>query len=77
MMSQASGSNQAWLWAGNNIEPYPFCVTGAGDTYIRRVANTREWSGKSLDEILDAIKGELNSLSSRIDSIGDGNSGEE
>ena len=73
MMSSASGNNQAWLWAGNNAEPYPFCVTGAGETYIRRVANTTDWDGYSLDRIIDYIWSNgtygLKALREDIDSI--------
>ena len=55
MMSSASGQKQSWLWAGASSEPYPFCVTGEGKTYIRRVANSEHWLNYSLDQIVDYI----------------------
>lgn len=55
MMASASGSQQAWLWAGANDDPYPFVVTGEGKTRIAEIANTRYWEGYSLDEALDYI----------------------
>lgn len=55
MMSNASGEKQAWLWAGANIQPYPFVVTGAGETRIGKVANTEYWKGYSLGGALDKI----------------------
>ena len=51
----SSGSNQAWLWAGANHDPYPFVVTGNGETRIAKIANTQYWKGYSLAEALDYI----------------------
>lgn len=55
MMANASGDNQAWLWAGANHDPYPFVVTGSGETRIAKIANTQYWQGYSLAEALDYI----------------------
>lgn len=55
MMSNASGAQQAWLWAGSASEPYPFCVTGEGKVSINAIANTSHWKGYSLDQALDYI----------------------
>ena len=55
MMSSARGTDQAWLWAGANNEPYPFVVNGNGETRIGKIANSEYWSGYSLSEALDYI----------------------